>query len=75
MKKWPYLVLEATKQKNKGTLFSRTFKVRENKVPLLLSNLAFVLSYDYFITFTKPLKAVENGNQQNYFKCFQTKLL
>ena len=31
-KKWPYLGSGAKNEKNKGTLFSRTFKVRENKV-------------------------------------------
>ena len=32
-----YLGLEAKNEKNKGTLFSRTLKVRENKVVLLFS--------------------------------------
>ena len=31
--KWPYLSREAKNLKNKGTFFSRTFKVGEKKLP------------------------------------------
>merc|ERR1711984_20703 len=34
MKKWPYLSPEVPNPKNKGTLFSSTFKVGEKKLPL-----------------------------------------
>ena len=32
MRKWQYLSPEATNLKNKGTLFSSTFKVEEDKL-------------------------------------------
>ena len=53
---WPYLGLWVKKQKNKDTFFSRTLKVRENKVVLLFQFLAPILSYDHFLKFRILLK-------------------
>ena len=40
---WPYLALGAKHGRNKGTLLSSTFKVQENKAPLVFSILAHIL--------------------------------
>ena len=40
-RKWLYLSPRAKIEKNKGTLFSQTFKFKENKVPLALSYFNF----------------------------------
>ena len=50
-----YLVMEAKNEKSKGTLFSRTLKVGENKVVLLFSFLASKRRYGIF-EFLTPLK-------------------
>ena len=54
MRKWPFLSSEAINQKNKGTLFSQTLKVEENKVPLVFSILALGLRYSHFFIFCRP---------------------
>ena len=51
MRKWPYLSPRAKIEKTKGTLFSSTFKVWENKVPLVFEILAQVLRYSHFLNF------------------------
>ena len=48
---WPYLRKWGKIDKTKGTLFSRTLKVRENKVVLLFSVLPYFLRYGRFINF------------------------
>ena len=45
----PYLVPGAKLKKNKGTLFSQTLKVEENKVPLVFTNLASGPRYGHFL--------------------------
>ena len=41
-------------EKTKDTLFSSTFKVRENKEPLVFSILAQGLRYSHFLIFCQP---------------------
>ena len=48
-KKWLYLSTWAKISKTKGTLFSQTLKVEENKVPLVFSILALGLRYGHFL--------------------------
>ena len=45
----PYLPYMKSGKKNKGTLFSSTFKVEENKVPLFLWSDANLVSYGYYL--------------------------
>ena len=49
MRKWLYLGLWAKNQKTKGTFFSQTFKVEEEKVPLFFWFLAFRPRYSHFM--------------------------
>ena len=46
---WPYLSTEVKNEKSKGTFFSRTFKVRKNKVVIFFSFLAPGPRYCHFI--------------------------
>ena len=39
----------AKKEKNEGALFSQTLKVKENKVPLVFTNLASGQRYGHFL--------------------------
>ena len=41
-------------EKNKGTLFSQTFKVEENKVPSVFSILALGLRFSHFLMYCRP---------------------
>jgi len=50
MRKWLYLCSWAFLVKSKGTLFSPTLKVGENKVSLVFLVMAQGLSYDQFLT-------------------------
>ena len=52
MRKWPYLSPGASNPKNKGTFFSSTFKVEENKVPLFFGLEAPGLRYGHFVYLT-----------------------
>ena len=66
MRKWLYLSPRPKIEKTKGTFFSLTFKVRENKLPLCLSILALGLRYSHFLIFCwqhqkVPSKNLENG--------------
>ena len=57
-KKCPYLGRLATYKKNKGTLFSPTLKVEENKVPLFFWLEAWQPRYGHFVDLTPiPPKA------------------
>ena len=47
MRKWLYLSPRAKIEKTKGTLFSSTFKVWKNKVPLVFQVFDHGLSYDH----------------------------
>ena len=58
-KKWPYLRKQGKIDKTKGTLFSRTLKVRENKVVLLFSVLPYFLRYGHFMDFFWPKLSFE----------------
>ena len=49
-KKWSYLFIGAKKRKNKGTLFSQTLKVEENKVGSELSFFAYLVRYCHLFT-------------------------
>jgi hypothetical protein len=51
-RKWPYLSPWASNQKNKGTFFSLTFKVREKKVSLVFWFEAQGLRYSHNIYLT-----------------------
>ena len=51
MTKWLYLSPEALNRKNKGTLFSSTFKVEDKKVPLFFRLGAYELRYGHFLIF------------------------
>ena len=48
-RKWPYLSLWVKNQKNKGTFFSPTFKVREKKVGLFFQFLTCMTRYGHFM--------------------------
>ena len=54
MRKWLYLSPRAKIKKTKGTLFSQTLKVEENKVLLVFSILAQGLRYSHFLIFCQP---------------------
>ena len=47
--KGPYFPYMTSDEKNEYTLFSSTFKVEENKVPLFLWSDANLVSYGYFV--------------------------
>ena len=49
MRKWLYLSPRAKIEKTKGTLFSSTFKIWENKVPLVFKIFAQGLRYSHFL--------------------------
>ena len=60
--KWPYLGNGAIKQKNKGTLFPPTFKVRESKVSLFLHNMLSEPSYGHFVILSPGHAIWQNGH-------------
>ena len=61
--KRPYLKKYGKSGKSKTTLFSQTFKVWENKVPLVLSILPYFLRYGHFKIFSIfLLLGVQNHN-------------
>jgi len=47
-----YLIIEASNQKNKTTLFSSTLKVQESKPPLFSQFEALFMSYERFLTYS-----------------------
>ena len=49
LKKGHISTQEQNLKKNKGTLFSQTLKVEENKVPLVFTNLASGPRYGHFL--------------------------
>ena len=53
MRNWLYLGLGAKNQKSKGTFFSSTFNVGENKVPLFFAILAFGPRYGHFCNYKR----------------------
>ena len=59
----PYFKKYGKSEKSKTTLFSQTFKVWENKVPLVLSILPYFLRYGHFKIFSIfLLLGVQNRN-------------
>ena len=65
MRKWLYLSPRAKILKTKGTLFSQTLKLEENKVPLVLSILAQGLIYSHFLIFCRPHQKVPSKSLEN----------
>ena len=56
MRKWPYLSSEVKNKKNKGTFFSSTLKVGENKLVLDFLFKAYELRYGHFLVLSKSAK-------------------
>ena len=54
MRKWLYLSPWAKIEKTKGSLFSQTLKVEENKVSLFFSIFAQELRFSLFLLFCQP---------------------
>ena len=54
MRKWLYLSPWAKIEKTKGSLFSQTLKVEENKVSLVFSIFAQELRFSLFLLFCQP---------------------